>query len=147
MILVLLRLVIAAALLYAVYQGYLILKDGARRGKLRRIAANRGDMSGYPHFQVLFSDWPSEKLRFVYDDLSGRIDVENFPLLPDDRLEDLGLEGKVLDEALHDIVGKYGGNYEQAQKNLEAQPLQTARDVVNWIGLATQTGQVQNGSL
>lgn len=142
MALLVLRLVIAGAVLYALYQIYHIVLNGMAIGKMRRIAAERGDMSGLPHFQVAFPDWPSDKLRAVYTRIQDTLALDDFPLFPDDKLIDLGLYEKDVLEMTEELIQSYGG-----QKNLPAEPLQTARDVVNYIGKATPSEGTSNGTL
>ena len=143
MVLLFLRLVIIGALIYALYQGYFLFKGWLMMGRLRLLARERGDMSGYPHFQVAFPDWPAEKLSFTYYTLQKNVALEDFPVLPDDLMHELGLEGPDLDKVMKELVEKYGGHFEVALKNQATQPLQTARDVVNWIGQATSPESIK----
>lgn len=128
--------------MYALYQIYHIVLNGMAIGKMRRMAAERGDMSGLPHFQVAFPDWPSDKLRAVYARLQDAVALDDFPVFPDDKLSDLGLYEKDVLEMTSEIIQSLGG-----EKNLPTEPLQTARDVVNYIGKATPSEGTGNGTL
>lgn len=145
--LLLLRLVIAGVLLYALYNFYGAFTQGLHIRRMKRLELERSDATGLPLFQVEFPEMDADMLRYVYYRLGELVWDEDFPVFPEDNLASMSVQYKDLQAFLKEMTEKYGGNFTTAENNLAAEPVQTARDVVNWIGKATLSEGPRNGTI
>ena len=145
--LLLLRLVIAGVLLYALYNFYGAFTQGRLIRKMKQLQLDRSDATGLPLFQVEFAEWDADKLRYIYYRLGELVWDEDFPIFPDDNIFDMGVTPKTLSDFLKEMTERYGSNFAEAEKNLNTEAVQTARDVVNWIGKATLSEGTQDGTI
>ena len=126
-----LMMLVSAAVGFVTYQ--------RRLAKLRTLAASRQNTDSWAHFRADFPDLPEAVLKASYDGLILLTGLPGFPLLPDDRLvEDLDIDPENSRDLMERLIEVNGGNYAEASKKMAAEPFHTARDMINWIGTATQ---------
>ncbi len=118
-----------------------------RKRRLAALAAERTGVDSLANFQADFPDWPQDRLRRVYDDILILVGMPSFPLLPGDKLLDtLDIDQGNLDDFIEAELRRAGLSQAEIDRKMKPeQPVQTVRDMLNYIATETRIEEPAHG--